>query len=133
MKEIHEIEQISLQELETISMDKKVEVPERLQEQVETVIAAQALRDQMQQSRKRNSLRPLVIACATVAACLIAVFTLPKQQAVLQDTFTDPLMAYAELERVFKSMSDTMDKGLTMAVENTNSVSNRIDKTYKHR
>lgn len=131
MKKIHDIEQMSLQELETIAEDRRIAVPEEIQEQVETIIEAQALRKQREQGRKGNYLRPLSIALAAAVACLIVVFTLPKKQAELQDTFDDPRLAYAELEQIFNKLSTTMEKGITLASNSKTNIANTIDNTYK--
>ena len=132
MKKIEDIEKLDLQELETIAEDKKAAVPEGLNASVERVIEAQALREQIESKRHEARFwRPLSISLAAVAVCLTVVFTLPKKQAALQDTFDDPMLAYAEVQQVFNKLSTKMEHSITLAANSRAELSANINNAYK--
>ena len=112
MKSIKDIENMSLEQLEAVSMDESISVPEgftlRLQEQV--VITA--LTDS--EAGKVKTVRFAAIAAS--AALLIGIgLGIARWQSEPKDTFTDPYLAYAELEKAFTTMAEGMQKGFSMA------------------
>lgn len=72
--------------------------------------------------------RPIALAAAAAAACLILFVTVPHQP---KDTFDDPMLAYAELEKTLGRISSKLDKGMEIAaqagpaIEKTTSIYNR--------
>ena len=105
MKTIEEIEKLSLDELERISLDESIPVPFGLEER----IGIPAM-----QGRRRMLLRLAGIAASLVLIGGLALTLRPKP---LQDTFDDPLLAYAEVQKTFRQISDKMNVGLELASE----------------
>lgn len=109
MKSVDEIERMDFGALERIADDASVKAPDSLIDGIESVIVADALA--RRPSRSRFS--PAVFgALAAVAAGLALVLALPRQP---EDTFDDPALAYAELERTFSYISGKMDRGMDIA------------------
>lgn len=105
MKSLKDIEKITLEELEAVSLDEAVTVPEGL---------TQRIRENLDVRRKR---RFVFAAGAAASVVLIAGigFGIARWQNEPKDTFDDPYLAYAELEKAFARMSGEIQKGLAMA------------------
>lgn len=104
MKSIDEISRLSAEDLERISLDESIPVPEELSGKVlEAVQAAGA------QANRRRWVLPAGIA-AVVATLLAVGLTLTRNPEPL-DTFDDPYLAYAEVEKVFAKISGTVAYG----------------------
>jgi len=107
MKSLKDIEKITLEELEAVSLDETVAVPEGL---------TQRIRENLDVRRKR---RVVFAAGAAASVALVAGigFGIARWQNEPKDTFDDPYLAYAELEKAFARMSGEIQKGLAMAEE----------------
>lgn len=112
MKSIKDIENMSLEQLEAVSMDEGIAVPEGFAGRLKDTLGAQRVADDLGSSDRKIRF----MAAAASAAVLLAVgsaaaymYSQPK------DTFDDPYLAYAELEKAFARMSDTITTGLAMA------------------
>lgn len=111
MKSIEQIEKMDFESLERIAEDDSVKAPDSLLQGIEAAIVADSLGGRP----KRRSFGPaLVGVLAAAAASLVVVLSLPKQP---EDTFDDPRLAYAELEKTFSYISGKMDKGMGIAAE----------------
>ncbi len=64
--------------------------------------------------KSAQTVRRLILATTTAAACLAVFLTVRNQP---KDTFDDPHLAYAELEKTFSYISSKVDKGLEIASE----------------
>ena len=102
MKSLKDIEKITLEELEAVSLDETVAVPEGL---------AQRIRENLDVRRTRR------FVFASVALVAGIGFGIARWQNEPKDTFDDPYLAYAELEKAFARMSGEIQKGLAMAEE----------------
>ncbi len=117
MKSLKEIEEMGLDALEAIARDSSIEVPESVAGRIHSTVAAgqfgeeSVSKTETGQPRLRRYLP--YAAAAAVAACLAIPVFFHSQQP--KDTFEDPLMAYAELERTFSYISSKMDKGIEIA------------------
>ena len=99
MKSIDDISRLSAEDLERISLDESIPVPEELSARVQAAIRKPA----------RRWALPAGIAAAV--ATLVAVgLTLTRNPEPL-DTFDDPYLAYAEVEKVFAKISGTVAYG----------------------
>lgn len=125
MKRIDDIEKMNLEELEQVSVDSPAEVPGGFEEKIRNGLLAAAadedLRKEKRPVRRIVSFSALVSGLA-VAACLLVWFAFPDQP---KDTFDDPRMAYAELERTLSYVSAKMEQGVSKVTV----VENVMDKT----
>lgn len=107
---------MSLEQLEAASMDENISVPDgfasRLGDGLE--VFERLTEDE---SRKDGRVRMVRVLSAAAAAALLvgAGLGLSDRQDEPEDTFTDPYLAYAELEKAFAIMSGEIHKGLAMA------------------
>lgn len=108
MKSIEEIEKISLDALEAVSESLEVATPEVLGDKVDAALTAASLKTEGGKSRRTAVWT--VPALSAVLAGLVVVFALGRPPKEPADTFSDPQMAYAEVERTLEYISSKMDK-----------------------
>lgn len=113
MKKIEDIENISLETLESISVDTGTEVPEGLKGRVLDALVAGEVADTAR--RKRQFARAAAPVVSFALAASLAVFLLMPR--VPEDTFKDPLEAYAEVEKTLAYISSKVDTGRDIAEE----------------
>ena len=104
MKSIDEISRLSAEDLERISLDESIPVPEELSARVQAAVRAAD-----RQAQRRRWVLPTGIAAA-VATLLAVGLTLTRNPEPI-DTFDDPYLAYAEVEKVFAKISGTVAYG----------------------
>ena len=116
MKKIEEIEKMDLKDLESISNDPNIKVPEKLESYLNLNCATAKAISQIldKKSNERKTLRKSRWI-ASIAASFILVAGLGIAFAVHKssprDTYDDPMLAYAELDKVFTKASKTMNYG----------------------
>lgn len=112
MKTIEEIEKISFEELEKAAADGSIIAPEGMTDRIAETLAAMEIAGER---CTRKGTRSIFVGFAlATAASLAIVLTLPDRP---KDTFSDPKLAYAQLERTFEYISSKMDRGLEIAGE----------------
>ena len=111
MKTLEEIERLSLEELEQEASRAAAPVPDGLQERLRQTLAARELAD----AARPRPTRWIPYASLAVAAAAAAVIALPQRGP--KDTFDDPRLAYAEVEKVFRTISDKMNEGVELVRE----------------
>lgn len=116
MKSSKDIEKMSLEQLEVASMDENISVPDGFASRMEKGLEVLE-RLTEDESRKDGRVRMVRVLSAAAAAALLvgAGLGLSGRQDEPEDTFTDPYLAYAELEKAFAIMSGEIHKGLAMA------------------
>jgi len=116
MKSSKDIEKMSLEQLEAASMDENISVPDGFASRMEKGLEVLE-RLTEDESRKDGRVRMVRVLSAAAAAALLvgAGLGLSGRQEEPEDTFTDPYLAYAELEKAFAIMSGEIHKGLAMA------------------
>ncbi len=116
MKSIKEMEDMSLEQLEAVSMDMNIPVPEGFEERLKKDIGTldRLTTDDTEYGRRARTVRIISVAAA---ATLLVGTGIAIRQNEPKDTFDDPYMAYAELEKAFATMSGGMQKALAMAEE----------------
>lgn len=115
MKSIKEIENMSLEELERASLDDRTAVPEGFAERIRASVDAQSIIDEITEDPHR--MVRIVGAAASVAVVAGIGLGIARWQDEPKDTFDDPYMSYAELEKAFVTMSGGVQKALAMAEE----------------
>lgn len=158
MKDINEIERLSPEDLERIASDTSVRVPSDLKASLEALAGAAEFADTGGDKQKSPKMtvppssergvqskkglfdgllraRPQIWAIPAVAAALVAaviVFrSVPKEP---EDTFNDPYLAYAEVQKAFGQISQKGEAAATIAgnavpvMEKTEDLLNRIMK-----
>lgn len=134
MKDINEIERLSPEDLERIASDTSVRVPSDLKASLEALAGAAELAESGR-PEPTTARRPLFWAIPAVAAALVAavlVFrSVPEEP---EDTFNDPYLAYAEVQKAFGQISQKGEAAATIAgnavpvMEKTEDLLNRIMK-----
>lgn len=142
MKDINEIERLSPEDLERIASDTSVRVPSDLKASLEALAGAAEFAQPEETPiqaepvvRRAGIFRPLLWGIPAVAAALVAavlVFrSVPKEP---EDTFSDPYLAYAEVQKAFGQISQKGEAAATIAgnavpvMEKTEDLLNRIMK-----
>lgn len=105
MKSIKDLEKITIEELEAISFDDSIAVPHDLSEKIRARISRQ----------KKKSYG--IISAAAVTIIVAGLSLAMTDNAAPKDTFDDPYLAYAELERVLARVSEGVKKGMDMLEE----------------
>lgn len=118
MKSVKDIELMTSEYLEKISLDEAVEVPEGLTARVEAGVRTALFRKRL--------VRTTGVAAA-VAVMAVAGFGIAGFSDEPVDTFDDPYLAYAEVEKAFARMSEGMKKGMDMAGESEEILNRTIE------
>lgn len=112
---------MSLEQLEAVSMDESIAVPDgfaiRLKENLGAAETVGLLTENKSGSQSAGKMARYAAAAASVAILAGAGLGIARWQSEPKDTFDDPYMAYAELEKAFAKMSGGMQKALAMAEE----------------
>lgn len=109
MKRIDDIEKMGLEELEAAAMAGNIGVPQGLEERIKERILA---REMIRLPVGRRVMQLGGIAAAVALALLI--FNPERVDDQLHDTFEDPRMAYAQVEKAFAEISNKMSMGVEM-------------------
>ena len=115
MKSIKEIENMSLEELMAVSSDEATAVPEGFAERIGKQVEAQKIARDLENDSDRTRTVRWIGAAAAVTLLAGTALGIVNWQNRPKDTFDDPYLAYAELEKAFATMSDSLQKGLAMA------------------
>ena len=117
MKRIEDIERLTDGELEKIALDESIPVPAGLKERLEASL------------EESPSLRSRWITGLSVAAAAViaTVLLLPGSgSSELKDTFDDPYLAYAEVERTFNKISEKMSEAKDKTLEAASTIEKPI-------
>lgn len=120
MKPLKEIEDISQEMLEQIADDTSVTVPEELKDLAEDALSLSVFLDTKPVSSTARIIS-FAAPLAAVAAATALLLTLPGAQ--LKDTYDDPALAYAEIERTLIFISSKMSSGIDIAAEAESNIS----------
>ena len=150
MKDINEIERLTPEDLERIASDESVRVPADLKASLEALAgAAKVLEDRpaaagvipglaektlgrKSSGRRSQGLRTWYWAVPAVAAALVAAVLVFRSQP--KDTFSDPYLAYAEVQKAFGQISEKGEAAAAIAgnavpvMEKTEDLLNRLMK-----
>jgi hypothetical protein len=130
MKKFDEISRLSADDLERISLDERIPVPEELSGRVQGALHDLAASEEASAGSVRpgsagNRFTRRVLPAVGIAAALAVVAAIGlTRDPEPADTFDDPYLAYAQVEAVFAKISGTVAYGAGK-IEDTES---RIDK-----
>ena len=117
MKSIKEIENMSLEQLEAVSMDEGIIVPEGFESQLREDFGTleRLTSDDAEYGLKVRTVRIISVAAASVAVIAGIGLGIAGWQDEPKDTYNDPYLAYAELEKAFEMISTGINKSMDMA------------------
>ena len=128
-----ELEAADLATLEKIAADTSIEVPSDLGESIRIALDALEFIESSDEepltvatapvrrfSPRRRALTWSLSAAAALALVAGIAFSLMGSQP--KDTFSDPYLAYAQIEETFSLISSKMDKGVDFAQQETGTV-----------
>ncbi len=126
MKRIEDIERLEADELERISSDRSVQVPETLHRKIEDSLTAAQL---VKTGRARAARWKFAFAPAGIAVIAAIMVGVNYQHAnrIPADTFDNPQEAYAELGKTFGYISSK----LTVGKEATDAALTQLDNASK--
>ena len=102
-----DIQDMNLEELAAIAGDKSIPVPEDLRKDISVTLDTLEIVGNGTAVRKRRLLTACSIA-ASIALCAFAGMEMISQEPLPEDTFDDPYLAYAQLEKAFDLISTKM-------------------------
>ena len=121
MKSIKDIENMSLEQLEAVSMDESITVPDgfaaRMKENADAAVTAGLLTGNESEDQVRRKVVRYVAAAASVVIMAGVGYGIVQWQSQPKDTFDDPYLAYAEVEKAFEKISSSINRSLEMAGE----------------
>ena len=112
MKTVDEITRLSAEDLERISLDTSIPVPEELSGKVQEAVAGAD-----KAAARARTLRWALPASGIAAAVAVLVTIGLTREPEPKDTFDDPYLAYAEVEKVFSKISGTVAYGASKISE----------------
>ena len=121
MKSIKDIETMSLEQLEAVSMDESITVPDgfaaRMKENADAAVTAGLLTGNESEGQGRRKAVRYVATAASVAIMAGVGYGIAQWQNQPKDTFDDPYLAYAEVEKAFAKISSSINRSLAIAGE----------------
>ncbi len=115
MKSIKEIENMSLEELERASLDDRTAVPEGFAGRIQDALDAQSIIDDIAEDSHPERWVRIVGAAASIAVLAGIGLGIAGWQDEPKDTYNDPYLAYAELEKAFEMISTGINKSMDVA------------------
>ena len=112
---------MSLEQLEAVSMDESITVPygfaARMKENADAAVTAGLLTGNESEGQGRRKVVRYVAAAASVVIMVGVGYGIAQWQNQPKDTFDDPYLAYAEVEKAFEKISSSINRSLAMAGE----------------
>ena len=110
MKNIEDIEKMSLEELEALSDESSVEIPEGFDERLKgMILAAEALKEDAAEPSRTNRRWFFAPVAAAIAAIAVGL-NLYDTYKTPEDTCSTPEEAYAQVEQAFMMIGGKMDR-----------------------
>lgn len=128
MKSLKDIENISFEELEAVSLNEDIKVPEGFEQRLESSLDLRFLSDSVTE-RPRRTMKFLAAAASVALLIGLGIGTV-KWYNEPEDTFDDPYMAYAELEKAFAAISDSVGRGRKMVAESDAIIDRTVSALY---
>ena len=118
---------MSLEELIAVSSDEAIAVPEGFAERIGKHVEAHKIAKDLENDADRTRTVRWIGAAAAVTLLAGTSLGIVNWQNQPKDTFDDPYLAYAELEKAFATMSDSLQKGLAMAEKSEDIIDRTIN------
>ena len=116
MKSLKEIEEMSIEELELVSSDENIAVPGGFAERMHEMVGARRILEELESDEARGKKAARWMGAAAAVAVMAGIgFGMTGSKNEPKDTFDDPYLAYAHLEKTFAAMSEGVRKGMVMA------------------
>ena len=122
MKRIEDIEKMEISDLEKVAMDEKVAVPEGLGEDIDALLSSlelseKILEEEAAPSREVRKFVPLtwlrVSGIAAAVSLLVGIgLSIAPREKELVDTFDDPALAYAQIEKAMLKIGGGLKDGI---------------------
>ncbi len=128
MKSLKDIENISFEELEAVSLNEDIKVPEGFEQRLESSLDLRFLSDSVAE-RPRRTMKFLAAAASVALLIGLGIGTV-RWYNEPEDTFDDPYMAYAELEKAFAAISDSVGRGRKMVAESDAIIDRTVSALY---
>lgn len=134
MKTVEEISKLSVKDLETIADDESIAVPGnvrgKIESRLEPLIACspENAGDRQTQSAGKYRLPLAVSVCAAASIAVVAVLSATMKP---EDTFSDPDLAYVEVEKTLAYISSKFDRGAEIMNEAEDSGLMRIETVFE--
>lgn len=116
MKKLEDIERMSFEELEKVSLDGGVSSPEGFGERLEGAVAGLAAAGEGMKT-KGVRLRTAAYSLAGAAMAAVLMLLVLGRPGTPADSFDDPLLAYAEVQKSFSLISEKMSKTTELVLE----------------
>lgn len=113
MKRIEDIQSMEIDELLEEAAKQSVSIPSGLKQSVESALMAESAKEDVNGRGELPHLR-FALAGGLVLACMALGLFFPR---TIKDTYSDPSLAYAELEKTFAYISQKVDRGMDIASE----------------
>lgn len=116
MKRLEDIEKMSFEELEKVSRDGGVRMPQGFGERLEGGIAGLAAAGEGKKTKGakfRTAAYPLAGAALAAGLALLVLV----RPGTPEDSFDDPRLAYAEVQKSFSLISEKFGKGTELVLE----------------
>lgn len=117
MKPIEYLKDISLAEMEKIASDNSVRVPQNLENTLEKLTDSLEAGRRMDRYEKQSSVLIRRTTGIAAAVILLAALSISDREPVLKDTYDDPQIAYAEVEKTLMLISDAINTGIKKSNE----------------
>lgn len=128
MKSLKDIENISFEELEAVSLNEDIKVPEGFEQRLESSLDLRFLSDSVTE-RPRRTMKFLAAAASVALLIGLGIGTV-RWYNEPEDTFDDPYMAYEELEKAFAAISDSVGRGRKMVAESDAIIDRTVSALY---
>lgn len=115
MKSIEQIEKMSLEDLEKISTDEKIPAPYGLASRASGLI------------KRQRQTRAGAIGVAASLAILLGVGIWQNTHNGLKDTFSDPYLAYAEIEKTLSKIGSAVENSAELVESSQELIDRRIN------
>lgn len=127
MKRLEDLEMMEPEQLEEAALRENIKVPAGLEERIKASLAAASIAQETQ-PQKKKTVRWIPYTAFAAAAAVAALLVLPRLgEPELKDTFDDPYLAYAQVEKAFETISDKMSTGVNKAEEANSTIARPIE------